>query len=196
MTKRVNMVGISLLIGLLMPISAYAVSVNDLADMLTRLEQNVPAIRSMISAFCYVAGLAMILKAVMMFKKYGQMRTMMASDTSMAKPLIILFVGVGLFAIPDVIDVGMKTIYNYGSQSVTKYPDAADWSRVLDPLVTIVKLMGLIIFVKGFMMLGKFGGQGGTQPGVGGKATMHMIGGLLAMNIVDTIEIVKASFGL
>lgn len=194
MTKRINIVGLSLIIGLLMPLSAYAVSVNDLADMLTRLEQNIPAIRSMISAFCYVAGLAMILKSVMMFKKYGQMRTMMASDTSMAKPLIVLFIGVGLYAIPDVIDVGMKTIYNYGSQSVMKYPQAADWSRILDPLVTIVKLMGLIVFVKGFLMLSKFGGQ--AQPGVGGKATMHMIGGLLAMNIVDTIDIVKASFGL
>lgn len=196
MSKRAltTVLGIAVLV--IVPMGAYAAEIKDLAQMLTNVQNNIPYLKSMVAAFAYVMGVALILRSVMMFKKYGQMRTMMASNTSIMKPLIVMLVGVGLFGLPTLVESGIMTVYNYGSSNVMAYPAASDWSRVINPLIAIVKLMGLIVFVKGWLMLAKYGAEGSAQPGVGGKAVMHMIGGILAMNIVETIDLIKGTLGI
>lgn len=196
MNRSVNIAVVLTFMVLMIPVGAYAVAVRDLADMLTQLQTNIPAMRRLVIGFCYMFGFAMVMRAVFKFKRYGEMRTMMASNISIQKPMIVLFVGCGLLLLPTLIDSAIDTFYDYGSSSVMEYPAATSWSAVINPLIQIVKLLGLIVFVKGWIMLGRFGGEGGTQPGMGGKAVMHMIGGVLAMNIVGTIDIIKGTFGI
>ena len=138
----------------------------------------------------------MMLKAVYMLKKYGQMRTMMAMNVSIAKPMVVLLTGAGLIYVPGIIDVGLDSLWSYNSNSVLKYPtDTSSWEAIINPLIDVVRLFGFIAFVRGWAMIAKFGAEQ-AQPGTGGKAVMHMIGGLLAMNIVGTWGAVKATFGI
>lgn len=185
-----------ILAALLICESASAANVRNWAEMLTQLNTNIPAVRQLVVGFCYMFGFAMALRAVFMLKRYGQMRTMMAANISVQKPMIVLFVAVGLMGLPTLIDVSINSLYAYGSDSVMEYQAETSWAEVITPLIQIVKLLGLIVFVKGWILLARYGGEGAGQPGTGGKALMHMIGGVLAMNIVGTIDIIKASFGL
>lgn len=190
-----NIFALTLLM-LMTPLAASAVTINSFAEMLQNLNTNIPMVKQLVVGFCYVFGIAMIMRAVFMFKRYGEMRTMMANSISMQKPAIVLFIGCGLYFLPTLINHSIESLYAYGSSSVMEYPAATSWSAVINPLIQIVKLLGLVVFIKGWILLGRYGGEGGNQPGTGGKAVMHMVGGILAMNIVATMDIITASFGL
>lgn len=204
MVDRTNIVVAFSLLVLLTPMATIAADSSGassgtaatLADIMMNLQSNIPWLRRLVVGFCYVFGLGLILKAVFMLKAFGQQKTMMASHSSVTKPMITLFIGAGLFYLPTVIDTSVASLFAYGSSSVLDYPVASDWSNLINPLIDIVKLLGLITFVRGWIMLAKYGSEGGGQQGVGGKALMHMIGGVFAMNIVATIDIVKASLGV
>lgn len=198
MVARTHIIAVFGLLVLVSPMAAFAAdgTVGDLTSIMMNLQSNVPWLRRLVVGFCYVFGLGLILKSVFMLKAFGQQKTMMASHSSFTKPLITMFIGAGLFYLPTVIDTSVASLFAYGSSSVMDYPVAGDWSSIINPLIDIVKLLGLITFVRGWIMLAKFGAEGGGQQGVGGKAVMHMIGGVLAMNIVDTIEVVKSSLGV
>lgn len=196
MLSRLNIVALNLLvIGL--PMSAYGVTVNDITSMLAHLESTMPQLRKFIVALSYTMGVWFILKSVYMLKKYGQMRTMMAVQVSIAKPAIVMLIGIGCIYIPTIIDIGVDSLWGLGAhESVLKYPsDAGNWQAVINPLISVVKLFGLIAFFRGWVMLVKLGVEN-AQPGITGKALMHMVGGIFAMNIVGTIKIVQATFGL
>lgn len=197
MVDRTNIIVAFVLLVFMSPLAVYAEgTAGNLADIMTNLQGNIPWLRRLVVGFCYVSGVGLILKSVFMLKAFGQQKTMMASHSSFTKPLIIMFVGAGLIYLPTIIDSGVASLFAYGSKSVMDYPVASDWSSIIDPLIDIVKLLGLVTFVRGWIMLAKFGAEGGGQQGVGGKALMHMIGGVFAMNIVATIDIVKASLGV
>lgn len=197
MTERDITITIMILLVLLIPVTTFAVSPGrNFASMMTTFQSNLPFVKMLVVGFSYTLGVAMMLRAVFKLKRYGQMRTMMAMNMSAAKPMIILLVGAGLIFLPTLINAMVGTFFAYGSSSVMEYPAASNWSSVVNPLIQVVKVLGLISFVRGWAMLAKYGAEGGSQPGIAGKSMMHMTGGVLAMNIVGTIDVMKASFGI
>lgn len=193
--KRVCILLVTIVM-LYLPSVAYGITVLDFTQMLQNLQSTMPNLMRFVTGFCYVMGLWLILKGVYKLKRYGQMRTMMAANLSIAKPLIVMLVGAGLIYLPGVIDVGIETLWAQGSSSVLSYPTGSgSWEAFINPLIDVVRLFGFIAFVRGWMILAKFGAEQ-AQPGTGGKAIMHMMGGLLAMNIVGTWDVIKATFGI
>ena len=180
-----------------LPMEAYGATVNDIVTMLQHFETTMPQLRQFVVALSYTLGVWFILKSVYMLKRYGQMRTMMAMNTSIARPAIVMLIGIGCIYIPTFINIGVDTLWGVGAhESVIQYPqDSGNWQAVINPLISVVKLFGLIAFLRGWVMLVKLGYEN-AQPGVTGKALMHMVGGILAINIVGTINVVKATFGL
>ncbi|MCB1827872.1 MAG: type IV secretion protein IcmC [Coxiellaceae bacterium] len=183
---------------LLTPVVTFGASSagRNFAQMMTTFQSNLPFVKMLVVGFSYTMGVALILNAVFKLKRYGEMRTMMATNMSAIKPLVVMMVGAGLIYLPTLIDYMVGTLYAYGSSSVMEYPTQSDWSQVINPLIQTVKVLGLISFVRGWAMLAKYGSEGGQQPGTAGKSIMHMVGGVLAMNIVGTIDVIKASFGI
>lgn len=200
MQKRLTILIISLL-ALSIPSLSFAEDtgsgLTDFADMLSNLQNSLPWVKRLIVAFCYTTGVWLLLKSVYMLKKYGQMRTMMAVNASIAKPMIVLMTAVGLIYIPSIIDIFIDSLWAVGaSQSVIAYPTSpAGWDAIINPLIDIVRLLGLVAFARGWLLLARFGAEQ-SQPGTGGKALMHMIGGVLAMNITGTLSVAQATLGI
>jgi intracellular multiplication protein IcmC len=65
-------------------------------------------------------------------------------------------------------------------------------SKVGHSLSIIIQTLGYVAFLRGWMMIAKSAGQGGGgQGGSTGKGLVHVFGGILAINIVSTLQIVN-----
>jgi len=54
-----------------------------------------------------------------------------------------------------------------------------------------IQIIGLVAFVRGWMMIAKSASQGGHQQGGFGKGMMHVFGGVMAINIVSTLNVIN-----
>ncbi len=168
----------------------------DLAGMMQALQSNLGPLYRFVVAISYVMGIWFISDSIMKLKKYGQARTMMSTNASMAKPIILMGIGVAMLYFPTFVNVSVASIWvNGSSSSVLKYPTGTSmWDAFVHPLIDTLRLFGLIAVVRGLAILTKLGNES-VQPGTVGKGLMHIIAGTLAVNIVGTIGIIKATFG-
>jgi len=169
------------------------------ADILANIAASLEPVERLITGLAYLMGIAFAFKAIYSLKVYGEARTMMSSNASMKEPVTYLVVAAIFIYLPAAMDVllmttfGDSTILNYAPvSSPNSFIDAlfGAQSAVGRPLSLIIQVIGLIAFVRGWVLIARGGGQGG-QPGTTGKGLMHVFGGILAINIVKTLEIVN-----
>jgi intracellular multiplication protein IcmC len=174
---------------------AFAGPSEDLANILQHFQAQLGPVYTLVVALAYVLGVWFIADSIFKLKKYGQARTMMSTNMSMAKPLVLLGLGLSLLYFPTLIGTSISTFWLYGSSSVLKYPqEPSSWDAFVRPLIDTIRLFGLIAIIRGVVILTRLSHEN-PQPGTMGKGLMHIIAGTLAVNIVGTIQIVKATFG-
>jgi intracellular multiplication protein IcmC len=176
-------------------VDAYAAMGEDLAGILRNLQNNLPALYKLVIAVSYVAGIYFVADSVFRMKKVAQGRTMMSSHTSIARPLILFMVGIALIYFPTFIDYSIQSLWIYGSESVLKYPqEPGMWDSFINPVIDLIRLFGLIAITRGLIIFAGLGSEN-PRPGVVGKGLMHILGGVFAVNIVGTIDVLKGTFG-
>ncbi len=158
-------------------------------------DKNYQPLLQTVAALGYLVGLWFLVFGFLKLKIYGQMRTMMAAHTSIVPPLMYMFVGTILMYLPFVVETSLFTIW--GSGDVLAYlgsgsPSSA-WTTYFRPIVHIMTLIGYVSFIRGWMVLVRVGGQQ-SQPGAFNKGFMHIFGGILAINFLGTVEIIRNSF--
>jgi intracellular multiplication protein IcmC len=181
----------------IMPItSALAGPGQDLSTMMQTFQNNLGPVYILVVALSYVMGIWFITDSVFRLKKFAQQRTMMSTTASMAKPLILMALGLSLLYFPSFVNITTQTLWVYGSSSsVLKYPvEPSTWDAFIHPLIDTVRLFGLIAVVRGVVLLTKLANES-AQPGSMGKGLMHIVAGTLAINIVGTTNVIKATFG-
>lgn len=165
-------------------------------DALDNLIQTFPAIYKLLTAFSFVAGMAFVLKGVFMLKTYGESRTMMSSNASLKGPLISIGIGTLLIFFSATFDTLIATIW--GSAGVMSYADPGSTNqlaRITYVMVEIIRLLGLIAFIRGWMILSGLSSQS-HPPGLVGKGLTHIIGGVLALNIVGVAATIGVTIGV
>lgn len=185
---------IAILLGFL-PVAAYA-NIFDATDLLRNMQTHLPAVMSFIVATSYVMGIALIINAVMKLKAYGQQTASMSTNNaSIGGPAIMLAIGLVLMYLPTTTDHALITFFGYGSDMVPGYEQGAglDWNSIFSPIIDIVKIVGYIAFIRGWMLLVRVG-QHSAQPGTVSKAIIHIVGGIFAINIVGTWEVIQNTF--
>ena len=104
-----------------------------------------------------------------------------------------------MMCFPTVIDNLVYTIWGYSINDAQfmDYPavTSVDFGGIIYPLIMIVRIVGYIAVFKGLMMLAKYG-HGGAQPGTSGKAVIHIFGGVMAINILGTWDILRSTVGI
>jgi intracellular multiplication protein IcmC len=88
----------------------------------------------------------------------------------------------------------------FGQSNVLAYNELSPALNLTDSnggiaLLRILQLIGVIAFVRGWVLLARSQGQG-AQPGTMGKAVTHVFGGVLLMNIVATVNIMYNTLGI
>jgi intracellular multiplication protein IcmC len=122
---------------------------------------------------------------------------MMSSEHSIKKPITYLVVGGFLIYLPSAIQTGISTLWNtpYPTAYLTNANTASSWQLVINNSFTILQLIGVIAFIRGLIILTQLGGHGG-QPGTFWKGMTHIIGGILCINMYDTVRMIGATLGL
>ena len=174
-------------------------AISDYVDILGNIASNVMSVQTLISGFAYFLGILFVAKALMTLKEHGEQRTMMSQKNSMKEPLIYFVAGGMLLFAPTAFKAVMETLYGTNA-SIIAYGPLTKGSPLADvfyanssagaSLVKIVQTIGLVAFVRGWVLIARAGSQG-QAPGGMGKGFIHVIGGVLAINIVGTIDMIN-----
>lgn len=169
------------------------------ADVLNNIAASLAPIERLITGGAYLIGLAFFFKAIYALKIYGEARTMQSSSTSIKEPVIYLIVGAIFVYFPTGLGIIMQTTFGYKNPlqyaPVNSNNDTLGYlfgsgSVIGESLTKIIQVIGLFAFVRGWILVARSASQG-QQPGGTGKGLIHVFGGILAVNIVETINIVN-----
>ena len=176
--------------------SAYSID-----SIFSNLSTSLSGVSQFLTALSYVIGIYLTVSAVFKFKKFGHRTAFMHVEAGMFGPIMQFFIGVGLLYTPTFIGVLNATVFGDSSiDDVMAYSTSGsspDWASAIEPMYQTIQVIGLIAFLRGWLILTKsVQKDGGNQPGQTTKGIIHIIGGVMAMNITRTIDIITASFGL
>ncbi len=169
----------------------------DVSTMLVNLSQSYAPLQQLITATAYLLGVAFGMKGIYSLKVYGEARTMMASHASIKTPLTYLLVAVVFLWLPTAVEVALDTFLGYDSvlgYEALSGPTSIKNSEAGRAILGFVQLVGLVAFIRGWIIIAKSSAQG-AQGGMG-KGISHILGGVLAFNIVGTMNIIEASLGI
>lgn len=192
-------------------VSENAYAAPDLQAILTNVSKIIVPLTALVLLFSYIGGVWMIIHALTMMKKFGNM-SMQAQPGELGGPLIQLCVGAVLIYLPTSTDTFMTSLFgasdsifgsgsggvNYsnagsGAELLGYLPTdsfAQQWASMANTLVLYIQFVGFLSFVKGWFILSKSGGQGGQQGSVA-KGVTHILGGLVAINFIAAVNIIS-----
>lgn len=169
------------------------------ANILNNIANNLIPVQNLITGAAYLIGLAFAFKALYSLKVYGEARTMMSGNTSIKEPVLYIIVAAIFIYFPTGLDIMLNT--TFGNSNILQYAPINSNNQTINslfgsgsvvgrPLTIIIQTIGLAAFVRGLVLVARSGSQGQQQGGVG-KGLMHVFGGILAINIVATMNIIN-----
>lgn len=173
---------------------------SDLGQIFINLSASITGIWQLTTGFCYLAGVMFTATAVLKLKAYGELRVMAAtSQASLKGPLIYLFVAAVFLYLPEAFSILMMTTFGYAGASTelqyTESPVGGFSLEAMEAVIQLIQLVGLFAFVRGWFMIAKLAHGPSHQEGIA-KAVTHIIGGILAINILGTKDVLVATLGL
>lgn len=172
------------------------------SNIIENLAGSLGSIQRLITYSSWIMGLTFLMKGIMALKNVGESKSHMSGGhNSMKEPVFYLVSGTMLAYLPTAIQVFLTTIF--GSNDILAYSGVSSVNPVFETLfgsssqfgkniVLFVQTFGLIAFIRGWLIFARSGAQGGGhQQNTFGKALMHIGGGVLALNIVKTIQILN-----
>jgi intracellular multiplication protein IcmC len=168
----------------------------DVTYILDNLQKQIPALVRLVVAIGYVVGLVFFVMAIMRLKAYGHQTVASAYHASIGPSLAYLGAGTALMYFPSMLSSGTATFFAGGGDSILGYAEFNNlpYAQLFVTVIMIVRLVGYIAFLRGWLMLSKVGSHSGQQ-GMMTKGIVHIIGGILAVNIVTTWEVLRATLG-
>ena len=169
--------------------SSGARGTGDLSNWLYNLATQIPALIRFIVIFAYISGFGFLMMAIIKFKRCAQGISMASTHEGVSGPLILLVVAAGLLYFAGFVEMGSQTIF--GQDSLIAYQNSslegsmATFGNMIGSIILILRLVGYIAFIKGLYILSKLGG-GQAQQGTLSKAIVHLVGGILAVNVEAT----------
>lgn len=169
------------------------------ADIIINIAKSLIPVERLITGLAYVIGVFFAFKAIYSLKSYGESRTMMSSHASMKEPLVYLLVAGMFIYFPTGLSILLNT--TFGSPNILGYSPVDSQNPTINALfgsdsvvgqslTIIIQVIGLIAFVRGWVLIARSSSQGQTPGGLG-KGMVHVFGGIVAMNIVLTLEIIN-----
>jgi intracellular multiplication protein IcmC len=200
-----------LLFGLLLPGKVFAASMPDLSTVLQNLEDILNPLADLLIVISFIGGIYFIYTGILELKLFGQPPSQMMRPGELKGPLVHIIIGAVLIYIPTTSDIvtfsllgdSGKTVFSGGAINIGLAGSASDellsyapipieqkWHDVMNTIFHYVQFIGLIAFVRGWFILSKVGQHGG-QPGTASKGVIHVLGGIIAINIVPVLEILR-----
>src|SRR5579883_1946781 len=161
-----------------------------LQTMLANLATQIPQLMQMVTAIAYVLGFYMIAMGIVGLKHMGEMRSMMSHEHSLKAPITLLVVGALLIYLPTSVQVGMSTFWtNPNPYGYSEYSD--EWSQFINVCYLIIQFIGTIGFIRGLVILSHMADR--SAHGSFSKGLSYIIGGILCINIYQTVQVIFAT---
>lgn len=168
-------------------------------DILTNIAKSLEPVERLLTGAAYIIGVVFAFKAIYSLKVYGEARTMMSSNASMKEPVTYLIVAAVFIYFPTGLGILLQT--SFGDSSILEYAPVDSRNQTLNmlfgpgsvvgrPLTLLIQVIGLIAFIRGWVLIARSASQG-QPPGGTGKGFVHVAGGILAINIVATLEVIN-----
>ena len=157
------------------------------------------SIEKLITGSAYLIGISFVIKALYSLKSYGEQKSQMSSHASIKEPSLYFLVGGMFLYFPTGLEVMMQTTFGYSQ--ILAYAPVAAGSPIFSSLfgqgsvfgytlALIIQVVGVIAFIRGWMLIARSAAQG-QPPGGTGQGLIHVFGGILAMNIIGTIQVIN-----
>jgi intracellular multiplication protein IcmC len=165
-------------------------------DVLTNLANSLVEVEYLVTGAAYLMGIGFAIKAFFTLKTHGEQRSSLSGTGNMKEAIIYMLVAAMLLYLPSGFEALMNTTFGYSE--VLAYSENPYLSGLLgsdsavgSSITEIIQVIGLFAFVRGWIMIARGASQGGGQSqGGNGKGLMHIFGGILAMNIVGTVDVI------
>ncbi len=164
-------------------------------SMLNNLANSLLPVENLVTGAAYLMGIGFAMKAVMTLKSHGEQRSSLSGVGNMKESVVYIVVAGVLLYFPSAFEALMNTTFGYSS--VLAYSQSSSMAQLLgansdvgNALTIIIQVIGLFAFVRGWILIARGASQGGQSGGGMGKGLMHVFGGILAMNIVGTIQVI------
>lgn len=159
-----------------------------------QLTSNFSTIADLLGAISLIMGISIFIGGIFQMKKYGESRTMMSGQHSVAGPLMMLLAGTMLMALPAVIDSAMLAFWS--DQNPLSYEGGpGGYSALIPPVIMFVRIIGVGSFMRGIVLMSRSGSQQ-SQPGTMAKALIHLLAGVLCIHIIGTVDLMQNILGL
>ena len=167
--------------------------------MLKNLDVALPGVVQFLIGLCYLMGLSFMVAAVWRLKKFGHRTAFMHTETGLVAPLVLFLMGALLLYTPGLFEIFNYTLFQQSQfQNITDWElqhTGGSWASVLMPMLQLIQVIGLISFVRGWLLLSRATNTH-SQPGNASKGIIHVVAGILGMNITRTIDLISNSLGI
>lgn len=192
-------------------LSDAAFAIADMATILRNLRRIINPLTVLMLSVSFVVGIFLIFKALVMFKKFGTVAYGQAQPGEVGGPVLYIIVGAILIYLPTSTDILMNSLFGttqsiFGGgridyqqlgtgQTLLGYTGSSSlerqWADLANTLVLFIQLLGFLSFLKGWLIISKSATPGGAQQGGFAKGLTHIIGGIVAINFVGAMRVIK-----
>lgn len=162
-------------------------------SILAAFSQSFPGLIQLLTALAYVLGLWAGGAALLQLWRWQRYEP----DAGAAGVVLRFMLCAVLLFLPSAIRNGNDTFF--GAPNIMSYSHGSTLSAsgqvLVDTVIGFVQIVGLWAFIYGWMLI-KRANQRSYDPGTGSKGVIHIVGGVLAMNIVATLHMLAETFGL
>lgn len=154
-----------------------------------------PGIMSLLNLFTSMLGVILTGMAIFKFIEVDD------GKARLITPFIYLIVGVALFNLSSSVDTFLETVYGSSTsvQTLLSYNGGNKLSeqtaKMMMFLIMCIRLIGYWSFIKGWLIFKRIGdGSHGSEEAFS-KALTHLFFGVVAINIVETVNVVSSTVG-
>lgn len=164
------------------------------STMLEAFRANFPGLTLFLTALCYLLGLWAGVSASLLLRRRQRHDAAASGRAILARGALCA----AFLYLPTAIGSGQETLF--AAPAILSYQAGSavsDPGRLaLDAAIGLVRLVGLAAFIWGWVLLDRAHARGHYEPALGNKAVAHLVGGLLCINVVATLQALAQSFGL
>lgn len=167
---------------------------------LTTITDSLQSVHQLITACAYLMGISFVIKAIYSMKTLAESRTQQSTHGSLKEPLFYLLAGAMLIYIPTAVQVFLNSTFGQGAQILAYAPIESENSTLNNlfgadstmgaVIALVIQVVGVIAFIRGWVLIARSASQG-QPPGGTGKGLAHVFGGIMAMNIVATLQVIN-----
>jgi intracellular multiplication protein IcmC len=159
------------------------------------------SVEKLITGGAYLMGISFAIKALYSMKTLAEEKSkQMSSHGSYKEPVFYMLAAAMLIYFPTGLQLLLNTTFGEGTR-ILAYAPISSSNATLNSLfgesstfgaviAVVVQVVGMIAFIRGWVLIARSASQG-QPPGGTGKGIAHVFGGILAMNIVGTLQVVN-----